>query len=157
MRTHIDSAIAYILLVSLAISGCADAPSAPQARTNSDAKLVVKANAVGEYQIGKSTLEDILGSDTPENRKRFSDAGLNFEFNRGKELTGVTVTASEYALENGLTIGSTSNDVMQELGDPRDTKIDLKPKGIELDALVYDDFVFLLDDSKNVAGIRIGN
>jgi len=119
--------------------------------------LVVKANAVGEYQIGKSTLEDILGSDTPENRKRFSDAGLNFEFNRGKELTGVTVTASEYALENGLTIGSTSNDVMQELGDPRDTKIDLKPKGIELDALVYDDFVFLLDDSKNVAGIRIGN
>ncbi len=157
MKTHIEKSIVCILLVLFANSGCSDVPSGPQATTNGRPKHVVKAKSVGEYQIGQSTLEEVLGSDTPDNRKRFSDIGLNFEFNSGKELTGVTVTVSDYALENGLTIGSSSSDVINKLGEPRKKKIELQPKGIELDALVYDDFVFLLDDSKNVAGIRIGN
>ncbi len=145
MKTHIEKTIVCILLVLLANSGCSDSPSGAQAVTNGSSKYVVKANSVGEYQIGQSTLEEILGSDTPDNRKRFTDIGLNFEFNKGNELTGVTVTASDYALENGLTIGSSSSDVINKLGEPRKKKIELEPKGIELDALVYDEFVFLLD------------
>ncbi len=69
----------------------------------------------------------------------------------------MTVTSSDYTLENGLTIGSPSSDVTDKLGEPRESKIELEPKGIELDALVYDEFVFLLDGSKNVTAIRIGD
>ncbi len=63
---------------------------------------------------------------------------------------------NKYALENGLTVGSSASEVVKQLGEPRKKKIELKPKGVEVDALVYDDFVFLLDKSKNVVAIRIG-
>lgn len=157
MKTFIDNCVVFGLLALLICIGCSDDASVTQATSTAASSYIVKAKSVGDYQIGKSTLEEILGSDTPENRKRFTDAGLNFEFNQGKELTGVTVTSSDYTLENGLTIGSPSSDVTDKLGEPRESKIELEPKGIELDALVYDEFAFLLDGSKKVTAIRIGN
>jgi hypothetical protein len=160
METHIDNRVVCGLLALLALLvciGCSADASVTQVVPTSDSSYIVKAESVGDYQIGKSTLDEIMGSVTAKNRRRFADAGLNFEFNQGKELTGVTVTSSDYALENGLTIGSPSSDVINKLGEPRRSKIELEPKDIELDALVYDEFVFLLDGSKNVAAIRIGN
>lgn len=154
---YAKSWIACGLLALLVCIGCSDDASVTQVGPTADSSHIVKAESVGDYQIGKSTLKEILSSDTPENRKRFTDAGVNFEFNQGKELTGITVTSSEYALENGLTIGSPSSDVTAKLGEPRQMKLELEPKGIELDALVYDEFVFLLDGSKSVVAIRIGN
>ncbi len=157
MKTFIDNWVVFGLLSLLVCIGCSDDASVTQVTTTADSSYIVKARSVGDYQIGKSSLDEIMGSDTPENRKRFTDAGLNFEFNQGKVLTGVTVTSSDYTLENGLTIGSPSSDVTDKLGEPRESKIELEPKGIELDALVYDEFVFLLDGSKNVTAIRIGD
>jgi hypothetical protein len=157
METHIDNRVVCGLLALLVCIGCSADASVTQVVPTSDSSYIVKAESVGDYQIGKSTLDEIMGSVTAKNRRRFADAGLNFEFNQGKELTGVTVTSSDYTLENGLTIGSPSSDVINKLGEPRRSKIELEPKDIELDALVYDEFVFLLDGSKNVAAIRIGN
>lgn len=157
MKTYMDNWMVCGLLALLVCSGCSDDSSVTQVATSNDSSYIVKAESIGNYQIGKSKLKEILGSDTRENRKRFTDEGLNFEFNQGNELTGVTVTSSDYALENGLTIGSPSSDVTDKLGEPRKSKLELEPKGIELDALVYDQFVFLLDGSKNVSAIRIGN
>lgn len=154
MEKYIDRCILFGLLLCV---GCSDDGSVAQVPSPSASSYIVKAESVGDYQIGKSTLDEVMGSDTPENRKRFTDAGLSFEFNQGKELTGLTVTSSDYALENGLMIGSPASDVTVKLGEPRQTKIESEEKGIESDALVYDEFVFLLDGSRNVNAIRIGN
>lgn len=157
MGTFIDIWMVCGVLSVLVCIGCSDDASVTQVTTTADTSSIVKAKSVGDYQIGRSTLDEIMGSDTPENKKRFTDAGLCFEFNQGKELAGVTVTSSDYKLENGLMIGSPSGDVTDRLGEPRESKIELEPKGIEFDALVYDAFVFLLDGSKSVTAIRIGD
>lgn len=157
MKPHLFCQCVFSSLLAIFVcAGCSeDIATAPQS-TGTHSDHLIAASSVGKYLIGQSTLEGILGSDTPDNRKRFSDAGLQFEFNQGKELTGVTVTSADYELENGLTIGSPSSEVREKLGEPRATKIESEPKGIQIDALVYDDFVFLLDESQKVGAIRIG-
>ena len=138
-------------------SGCSQnarlSPQVPESNTHS----LVTANSVGEYELGKSTLSQTLGTDSTENRSRFADAGLHFEFNHGQELTGVTVTSSNYALANGITIGTAANQVVAQLGEPLARSLPVTPKGFDLEALVYDDFAFLLDEKQNVAAIRVGN
>jgi hypothetical protein len=159
MKTHIDTLRVFVSvfgIVFFVCSGCSDdTPVAPVA-TDTGSDRVITTRGVGDYQIGQSTLEEILGTDTSELRKRFTDAGLNFEFNQGKELTGVTVTSSDYSLENGLSVGSTSSEVRNKLGEPLKTSIELEPKGIQLDALVYNEYTFLLDQSNKVTAIRVG-
>ncbi len=122
MINHIKKSIVCSLLVLLANIGCSVIESDARAASNSPSKFIIKAKSVGEYKIGESTLESILGTDTPENRKRFAASGLNFEFNKGKELTGVTVTVNKYALENGLTVGSSASEVVKQLGEPHEKR-----------------------------------
>ncbi len=154
-KTFLESAIA-VLCVIFTCCGCSDKGNFTPAATDIDSSRVITARGVGEYLIGISTLEEILGTDSSEMRKRFADQGLNFEFDRGKELTGVTVSSRDYALENGISVGNTAEDVRDNLGEPLDTKIELRPKQIRLDALAYDDYMFLLDQTDNVIAIRIG-
>ncbi len=154
-KTILEFAIA-VLCVTLMCCGCGDKGNSTPAATDIDSNRVITSRGVGEYLIDISTLEEILGTDSPEMRKRFADQGLNFEFDRGKELTGVTVTSRDYALENEISVGCTAEDVRDSLGEPLDTKIELRPKQIRLDALVYDDYMFLLDQTDNVIAIRVG-
>ncbi|GAB5404903.1 MAG: hypothetical protein Aurels2KO_31340 [Aureliella sp.] len=156
MKSHTEVTIGFAILLLVAGSGCSEAPSEAAATASGRPKIVIKADSVGNYQIGTSTLGDILGEDTQEKRKQFAARGLHFEFEIGNTLKGITIDSDEYALENGLSIGSSSSDVTSRLGEPRASEIVLEPKGIELDALVYEDFLFLLDASKEVAAIRIG-
>ena len=156
---HIDSlrfVFSALGIVVLVCSGCAeDAADSPVA-TDTGSDRTIRTSGIGDYQIGRSTSEEILGADTPDARERLADAGLRFEFHQGEELTGVTVTSSDYSLENGLGIGSTSDEVRNKLGEPLKTSIELEPKGIQLDALVYNQYTFLLDQSNKVTAIRVG-
>jgi hypothetical protein len=159
MRTHNKALRVFVAVFGIFFffcSGCSDGTFVVPVATDTDSDLVITARGVGDYQIGQSTHKEILGADTPELRKRFADAGLNFEFDRGKELTAITVTSSDYSLENGLSVGSTSSEVRTKLGEPLKTSIELEPKGIQLDALVYNEFTFLLDQSNKVTAIRVG-
>ena len=159
MKTHTIS-LQFIFsafgLVALACIGCADDAVVPPDTIVSRSDRTIRTSGVGDYQIGRSTLKEILGADTPEARARFADAGLSFEFRQGSELTGVTVASSDYSLENGLRVGSTSSEVRNKLGEPLTTSVELKPKGIQLDTLVYSQYTFLLDQSNQVTAIRIG-
>ena len=147
------SAFGIVLIVC---SGCSvDMVVAPVASDSSSDRRIT-TRGVGDHQIGQSTLGEILGTDTTEQRKRFADAGLNYEFNQGNELIGVTVTSGDFSLENGLSVGSSSSEVRNKLGEPLKTSIELEPKGIQMDALVYDGYTFLLDQSNKVTAIRVG-
>ena len=68
----------------------------------------------------------------------------------------LTVSSKDYALENGLSVGSKAQDVRAKLGEPNETQIKLEPKQIKLDALVYSEYTFLLDESDRVTAIRVG-
>lgn len=118
----------------------------------------ITATSVGDFVIGKTTQNDILGADPQlarERRTRFAHHGLYFEFDRGKQLAGVTVSSPEYALENGLRVGASESRVRTLLGPPKTTEI-VTDKLRLTNVLVYDDYIFLLDDAKTVASIRIG-
>ncbi len=128
----------------------------PRGATAEETRRLITPESVGEYRIGKSTRESILGKDTSKARKEFADKGLNFEFNQGKELTGVIVSSPDYSLPNGLAVGAKAEEVRNELGAPNGTKLELQPKGIELNALIYDQYAFLLDASNKVSAIRVG-
>ena len=159
MKMHIDS-LRFVFsafgIVLLVCSGCAEDAVVSPVATDTGSDRTIRTSGVGGYQIGRSTSDEILGADIPDARERFADVGLRFEFRQGKELTGFTVTSSDYSLENGLRIGSTSKEVRNKLGEPLQTSIELEPKGIQLDALVYNHYTFLLDQSNKVTAIRVG-
>ena len=114
----------------------------------------ITPTGVEPFVIGKSTLAEILGDENGGARKRFADRGLFFEFARGQLLTGIAVTSADFALENGLAVGKTAQDVRENLGKPTKTRI--KTEKLNLNALVYDDYTFLLDHANKVTAIRIG-
>ena len=122
-------------------------------------KGVITRTRVSDFVLGKSTQDEILGRSIGAarlRREQFAAQGLYFEFHQGKELTGITVSSSEYQLENGLRVGSTEADVRKLLGEPDRTAIVTEKLRLD-NVLVYQDFVFLLDDAKKVASIRIGS
>ena len=153
MRLH----LAVIVVVILAHIGCSKpTPQSSNAVSNpasSGDASTINAMGVGDYVIERSTLTEILSTDTPEARRRFSEQGLYFQFDRGRTLTGITMTSATFRLRSGLAVGASADAVRKELSAP-------KSEGIEndkltLDALVYDDFTFILD-SDTVSAIFIG-
>ncbi len=116
-------------------------------------QLTIAANGVGDFVIGTSTLAEILGHDTPAARQLFAELGLSFQFDRGVTLTGVTVGSADYRLANGLAVGASADAVRKSLGEPKQTKI--KTPKFSLDAMVYDDFTFVLADDV-VSAIFVG-
>ena len=143
---------AVVMLAVLFSIGCSQTTPLTSAEDASD--TVITKDRVGNYVIGKSTLTEILGDDTPEARTRFAKEGLNFEFDRGVTLTGVTVSSPRYRMANGLVAGSSVDDVRKALGEPNQTEI--ASEKFRIDALVYDDFTFILNDDQ-VGAIRIGS
>ena len=131
------------LLTNLGCSaGEATPPGAVTGAADSAPNYTITANSVGDFVIGKSTLAEILGQDTPEARRQFANRGLNFQFDRGVTLTGVTVSSADYQLENGLAVGASADAVRKAFGEPKQTK--MENRKFSFDALVYDDFAFVL-------------
>jgi hypothetical protein len=146
-----------LALVVLPLLGCADStPTSKDSVTQlpADAPNAITPKGVGEFVFGESTLADILGEDTSENRRRFSDQGFTFQFDRGVTLTGITVRNSDYKLPNGLGVGATADSIRSKLGEPIKDRIENEK--LSIDALVYSDFTFYLDANNNVAAIFIG-
>ena len=141
------------MLAAIFLVGCSDSKPLPSANDASD--TLIAKDRVGIYVVGKSTLAEILGDDTSEARNRFANEGLNFEFDRGVALAGVTVSAPEYRMANGLSVGSSADEVRKALGEPNQTEI-TSDKFLPIDALVYDDFAFLLN-GRQVSAIRVGS
>lgn len=142
-----------ILIFALFVSiGCSQSESPRSSQNASDA--VIAKDRVGNYFLGKSTLAQILGEDTPEARRRFASEGLNFQFDRGVTLTGITVSSSKYRMANGLSVGSSTDKVREALGEPRQTEFTTNK--FRIDALVYDHFTFIVNDN-HVSVIFVGN
>lgn len=119
-------------------------------------KSTITPQSAGSYIIGQSTHEEILGEDSKQMRNTLAQKGFYFEFYRGTTLTGLTIASPQYSLSNGISIGSSQDDVIKHMGPPNNTFISLKPKDIRMDSLVYKDYLFLLDTNKFVSAIRIG-
>ncbi len=75
------------------------------------AAFITPGVGFGEYQIGQSTLEKILGEDTAENRRRLNQHGFSFEFDRGGELTAITFHLSHFTTAEGVGPGSTIDEM----------------------------------------------
>lgn len=136
--------------------GCDSKPLAekPVQLAKESSSFPISVDQVGDYQIGKSTLVDVLGEDTPEARKQLTARGLNCEFNEGGVLSAVTITSSDYAFPGGLAVGSQATEVRAKLGDP--IKTSFQSGQLKFNALVYARLAFLLDDQNSVYAIRVG-
>jgi len=159
MNGHRWISFCYSLLAFCLISGafgCSQQGEPPQQAASSDSKTGLSAQGIGPYRIGISTRDEIFGSDIIAAREQFSDEGILFEFNRGKEMTGLTVTSDQYVLENGLKVGSSRRSVMDCMGEPLNGDGVVKTEKLVLDLLVYPKFSFLFDDAGHVVAIRIG-
>lgn len=154
-RISFCSSLVAFCLISVAL-GCSQQGEPPHQAANPDSKTRLSAEGFGAYQIGISTQEEILGSDVMAGRSRFSDEGILFEFDRGKELRGVTVTSDQYALENGLKVGSSRRAVIDCMGEPLNGDTVEKNEKLVLDLLLYPKFSFLFDETGHVFAIRIG-
>ena len=159
MNRHRLISFCYSLLAFCLISvavGCSQQGEFPQQAASSDLKTGLSAQGIGPYRIGVSTREEILGSDIIAARERFSDEGILFEFDRGKEMTGLTVMSDQYVLENGLKVGSSRRAVMDCMGEPLNGDGKVKNEKLVLDLLVYPKFSFLFDETGHVVAIRVG-
>ena len=149
--------LTVLVAVTLAHIGCSKGTPPPSDVVSdppqSDDASTITRMGIGDYVIGTSTLTDILGTDTPEARRRFAKRGLNFQFDRGVTLTGITVTTDSFRLASGLVVGATSEAVRNEFGEPKSEKIENGK--FTLDALVYDDFTFFLNGD-TVSAIFVG-
>lgn len=137
-------------------SGCDSKPkpAAAENRAANEKTLPITIERVGEYLIGKSTLQEVFGEDSPVARQRLTERGLNCEFSEDGLLSAVTITSADYALANGLGVGSNATDVRALLGPPLETSF--QSGQLKFEALVYVGFTFLLDDSGSVYAIRVG-
>ncbi len=130
------------MTVAFVILGCS-----PQT-TEQDA-WIVPGTRVGPYVIGKSTLTDILGKDTPEARQSYAAQGLYFQFERGRKLTGVTISTDRFATREGLSVGDSVEEVRKLLGAPAGSRVE--GDKIAFDAMVYDGIVFVPKDGRIVS------
>ncbi len=159
MNGHRLISCCYSLLAFCLISGaigCSQQGELPQQAASSDSKTGFSAEGIGLYRIGVSTRDEILGSDIIAARERFSDEGILFEFDRGKEMTGMTVTSDQYVLENGLKVGSSRRAVIDCMGDPLNGDGVVKTEKLVLDLLLYPKFSFSFDETGHVFAIRVG-
>ncbi|MCP4192772.1 MAG: hypothetical protein GY768_19330 [Planctomycetaceae bacterium] len=141
----------YVAAFALFI-GC----SSSTTETSSNAKpntKTISPNRVGDFVIGESTLNEILGDDTKDARRKFSERGLDFQFDRGVTLTGITVSSADYSLANGIAVGESADTVRSEFGEPEATEI--ANEKLSLPAMVYDEYTFLIADDK-VTAIFVG-
>lgn len=137
---------AILLLLAATHSCTSQAPWS--GREVPDLVPVLPGVGVGDYTLGRSTLEDIFGQDTPEMRDRFRESGLEFQFHKGGVLAGVTVLSLEYATPSGLRVGDPVAKVEALMGPPRSSKVELQPKGFALPAMVYPGITFYLADDE---------
>ena len=159
MNGHRLISFCYSLLAFCLISGefgCSQQGESPHQAASPDSKNRLSAQGFGPYRIGISTRDEILGSDIIAARERFSDEGILFEFNRGKEMTGMTVMSDQYVLENGLKVGSSRRTVIDCMGEPLNGDGVVKTEKLVLDLLLYPKFSFLFDETGHVFAIRVG-
>ncbi len=159
MNGHRLISVCYSLLSFCLISGafgCSQQGESPRQAASPDSKTRLSAEGCGPWKIGVSTREEIFGSEITAGRKRFSDEGILFEFNRGKEMTGLTVMSDQYMLENGLKVGSSRRAVMDCMGEPLNGDEVVKNEKLVLDLLLYPNFSFLFDETGHVVAIRVG-
>lgn len=135
------------LLISLVLFGIVAGCNAPI-----DDHLLVPGERAGSYVLGHSTLAQIMGEDTPANRQRFADQGINFEFDRGRKLKAVIVGSDKFNTVDGLRVGSSVDAVREQLGAPIAT-----PEGekVVIEVLAYPGIQFFPQDDR-VRAIRIG-
>jgi hypothetical protein len=105
-------------------------------------KLIIPGERVGIYVINKSTLKEILIEDSPAKRKEFSDKGIHFQFEKGKQLTGVTVNNDKFQLESGIKVGSSLDSVKIKLGDKYNNQLS---NGTGL--IIYQGIIFMIKDN----------
>ncbi|MEO0515169.1 MAG: hypothetical protein AAF086_07740 [Planctomycetota bacterium] len=134
----------FLFLLSLGHVGCSAVP---------EEKLIVPGKRIGPYILGQSTLQSIMGEDTVDNRRRFSEQGVMFEFDRGRELTGVLVTVSDFATSEGLSVGSSVDDAEAIFGSPISREV--QGNLLRFDALIYGGIQFLFDENQ-ITAIRVG-
>ncbi len=84
MKTFIDNWVVFGLLSLLVCIGCSDDASVTQVTTTADSSYIVKARSVGDYQIGKSSLDEIMGSDTPKTGSDSRTQDLTLNSTKGK-------------------------------------------------------------------------
>ena len=147
--------IIALLSVVSGIVGCETRQAKTSAANGpiSNNNLIVPGERIGKYVINASTLAEILGTDSPESRNRLANEGFFFEFNQGRNLTGVIADTDHFQMANGLKVGSTSKEVEAIMGEPKARTIN--GEKIELDALVYVGVIFILKD-ETVGAIRVG-
>jgi hypothetical protein len=116
--------------------------------------LIIPGKQVNNYIIGKSTLKEILGQNTAENRNKYAKKGLYFQFEQGDKLSGITVMSSEYTTDKGVRVGSTIEEAIKAYGKPKERIMDDTLTNIG--ALVYDGIVFFCNNEK-ITAIHVAN
>jgi hypothetical protein len=146
------------MLLNVVLAGCVSqdpAPAVARAPTP-DEELIVPGRRVGRFVIGQDTMTSILGSDAAQARRMFAARGLYFEFEQGRQLTGITVDKPAYATQQGSRVGSTAIDVESVLGAPADRVLREAHGKFEWPALKYPGIWFLLKEG-TVCAIRVGS
>lgn len=143
--------VVALIIIQLTLVGCS--PPVPMSDPDASIDNLIEPTRVGDFVIGHSTMAEILGADTANARREFSQQGLEFEFDRGAALTGVMVFSTSYRLPNGISVGDSADKIRSEFGEPTANK--LTSEKFSLPALVYTEYTFLLHEDK-VSAIRVG-
>ena len=114
--------------------------------------VIIPGKQVNNYIIGVSTLKEILGQDTAENRNNYAKKGLYFQFEQGDKLSGITVTSAEYATEKGIHVGSSLEEATKAYGKPKETK--MKGRKLDIDVLAYDGIIFM-HNNQEITAIQV--
>ena len=121
-----------------------------------DANVIVPGQGLGRFAIGKSTMAQILGEDTALARKKYAAQGIHFQFDRGKALTGITISDSKYQTNKGIRVGDSVKQVTSAYGASKIQKMTEAHGKFTLDALVYKGIAFIVVDG-SVSAIFVGD
>jgi hypothetical protein len=120
--------------------------------------IITPSIGLGDYRLGKSTLKEILGNDSGSIRSEFFKKGLMFQFNQGKELTGITIMSMDFKTDKGISVGDTLQKVQSIYGNSSKPKeIKEKHGKFTINAASYEGISFLIDKDQKVFAIHISS
>jgi hypothetical protein len=115
-------------------------------------EMIIPGKRVSEHILKKHSLKDVLGEDSSKSRKKFSNQGLLFSFDRKKLLSTITVTSVKFSTREGIKIGSSRTQVIEKFGKPDSEEFnDAQNKGIKISAMLYQGISFMMHKNKVVA------
>jgi hypothetical protein len=78
-------------------------------------KIIVPGERVGKFMINKTLMKEIITDSTDVSY--YAEKGLFFGFNKGDELTSITVTSDEYKTDKNISVGDNIEKVLSIYGE----------------------------------------